>query len=573
MSDEKKKENFGSLEQDEGFKELMGLFNEKSYFQRLKAMFVGLTMPADSKEYKEARVTLQRLKAPLFALLIPLIVIGLLVVFGKNKKTDALVAEVQVMEVEEVKELEEPPEPPDPPETFDDITPTEFDISTPNVAMDVSTSVAADAPMTAQPQSVDAVAPTPSPVILKNIYGSTRNPGMRGQLLAAGGGNAKTEASVMRALRWLKATQNSDGSWPNNKVAMTGLAILTFLAHGDKPGESAEFGDTIQRAMEFLLAQQNKPENKGVLYTTSGSGYAHAIATYAMCEAYGMTMNPNVRESANKALEVIINGQHPTGGWDYNWKQSDRDDTSVMGWASQALKAAIMADFYHDPEALERASKLSVKGFKKNGNPDGGFGYCGPAKGGLTSVGTLCMQFHHAANDAYVKNSLENIIYGWNPIWVGSSPDKVVNEKTKELKQGDVVDGACPQYYYYYGTQAVFQAGGNQWKKWNDKMWPSYVKAQFVTKKGEAGSACNCGQPLCQRLKEPYLDASGNEQELGHWVNVDQHGDRPIMDTCLAALQMMVYYRYLPTFKKVEVPEEVVAQSTDSDDIEIDTNL
>lgn len=565
---EENKEDMGLLENDEGFKELMSLFKEKNFFQRMKSMAVGLTMPADSKEYKEARTNMQRLMAPVMAVIIPCLVILLLVIFGKSKAKNETVVEVEMQEVEEVEEPLEDIEEPEPPETFEDFTPTDFDFTTPNMNMDVSTPVAADVPVTAQPQSYDAVTPIKSPVILRNVYGSTRNPGMRGQMLAAGGGNGKTEATVMRALRWLKMQQQADGSWPNNKVAMTGLAILTYLAHGEKPGESAEFGDTVQRGMEFLLSQQN---SQG-LYTTVGSGYAHAIATYAMCEAYGMTMNPNVRESADRALEIIINGQHPSGGWDYNWKQSDRDDTSVMGWASQALKAGMMADFYHDPEALERASKLCVKGFKKNGFPDGGFGYTGPQKGGLSGVGTLCMQFHHAANDSYVKNTLENIIYTWKPAWIGSTPKNPVNEKPKELPPG-TVGGACPQYYYYYGTQAVFQAGGDHWKKWNDEMWPSYVEAQFVIPKGSTGATCTCGQPKCQGLKTPYVDADGNEQEIGHWVNTDVHGDRPIMDTCLAALQMMVYYRYLPTFKKVDVPAEVLQQTTDSDDIEIDSNL
>ncbi len=565
---EENKEDMGLLENDEGFKELMSLFKEKNFFQRMKSMAVGLTMPADSKEYKEARTNMQRLMAPVMAVIIPCLVILLLVIFGKSKAKNETVVEVEMQDVEEVEEPLEDIEEPEPPETFEDFTPTDFDFTTPNMNMDVSTPVAADVPVTAQPQSYDAVTPIKSPVILRNVYGSTRNPGMRGQMLAAGGGNGKTEAAVMRALRWLKMQQQADGSWPNYKVAMTGLAILTYLAHGEKPGESAEFGDTVQRGMEFLLSQQN---SQG-LYTPDVSGYAHAIATYAMCEAYGMTMNPNVRESADRALEIIINGQHPSGGWDYNWKQSDRDDTSVMGWASQALKAGMMADFYHDPEALERASKLCVKGFKKNGFPDGGFGYTGPQKGGLSGVGTLCMQFHHAANDSYVKNTLENIIYTWKPAWIGSTPKNPVNEKPKELPPG-TVGGACPQYYYYYGTQAVFQAGGDHWKKWNDEMWPSYVEAQFVIPKGSTGATCTCGQPKCQGLKTPYVDADGNEQEIGHWVNTDVHGDRPIMDTCLAALQMMVYYRYLPTFKKVDVPAEVLQQTTDSDDIEIDSNL
>jgi hypothetical protein len=35
----------------------------------------------------------------------------------------------------------------------------------------------------------------------------------------------------------------------------------------------------------------------------------------------------------------------------------------------------------------------------------------------------------------------------------------------------------------------------------------------------------------------------------------------------------MVYYRYLPTFKSVAMPEEVVATAQDSADIKVDVNL
>ena len=565
------------LENDESFKEMMALFNEKTYFQRLKGMFSGLKQPKDTKEYKMARIEMQRQAAPVAAVVIPVVLVALLALLAKGKEKTEVAFETDIMEAEEIQEqLEDIPQDMPEPQPMDDIMPNDVQF-TPEMALDIA-APAPDAPVSAQPQSVDAVAVIKSPVILRNIFGSTRNPGMRGQLLAGGGGNAKTEASVLRALRWLKAVQNSDGSWPHNKVAMTGLCILTFLAHGEKPGDSPEFGDTVQKALEYLIAEQDK--TGGGLFTKAGNGYAHAIATYAMCEAYGMTMNPNVKAAADKGLEVVINGQHPSGGWDYNWKQSERDDTSVMGWAAQALKAGMMANFYHDPEALERASRMSVKGFKKNGFQDGGFGYTSPAKGGLTGVGTLCMQFHHAANDPYVKNSLQNIIYQWKPEWIGYTPERASKgeklEKPKDLPPG-AVGGACPQYYYYYGTPAVFQGGGEQWKKWNDRMWPSYVAAQFKIEKGEAGTTCAC--PICKtpefstKLKEPYVDAKGEYQEIGHWVNTDAHTDRPIMDTCLAALQMMVYYRYLPTFKQVDVPAEVVSDASDKGDIVVDTDL
>ena len=43
----------------------------------------------------------------------------------------------------------------------------------------------------------------------------------------------------------------------------------------------------------------------------------------------------------------------------------------------------------HPMDGLDKAIKLSVKGFKKNASPKGGFGYVAPGEGGLTSVGTL----------------------------------------------------------------------------------------------------------------------------------------------------------------------------------------
>lgn len=570
------------LKDDEGFKEIMSLFAEKSFFQRLRSIATGIRKPKDSKEYKEAITNMQRLMAPVVAVTLPCLIIILLLIFGQSKKKDALVVEVQVEQQEELQEeLQDVDEPP-PPETFDDFTPTDIDISSPNMNVDMATPVAPDVPVSAQPQTYDAVLPTKSPVVLRNVYGNTRSAGMRAQMLASGGGNAQTEAAVMRSLRWLKATQNADGSWSGNKPAMTGLVILTFLAHGEKP-DSPEFGSTLQRAMEFLI----KCQDKNGYYQPRANGYGHAIATYAMCEAYGMTMNPNVRKSADRALDLIIQGQNPTGGWDYSrpipegpnkgkeaWVvHTTRDDTSVGGWCAQALKAAIMADFYHDPAALERASKLCVKGFKKNGFPDGGFGYTSPAKGGLTGVGTLCLQFHHAANDSYVKNSLDNVISKWKPQFVGSTPKRVINEQPKELPPG-AIGGACPAYYAYYGTQAVFQAGGKRWDEWNKIMWPSYVEAQFIIPKGKTGADCKCGQKRCKEVvKKPYVDADGKEQEIGHWVNTDVHTDRPVMDTCLSALQMMVYYRYLPTFKQVDIPAEVVADTIDDDDIVVETDL
>ena len=532
--------------QDPAFLELMDLFNEKNYWQRLRMMFSGLGKPRDSREFKIARTELQRQLAPAAALLIPAVCIVMVVIFTNVSARDERLIETEILKTEELKDLEEIVERDPIP---DDIQPTDIEF-TPEIAM--ATPAPAQAltagPMSPQPTTFDTVLKVRSPVILRNIYGSSRTAGMRGQLIAGGGGNTATETAVMRALRWLKKKQNADGSWPPNKNAMTSLAVLCFLAHGEKPGTSEEFGETVQRGIEYLLGSQ----------PSSGQwpgNYEHYIATYALCEAYGMTMNPNVKSAVERAVKKIIDGQHASGGWDYGLKPGDRDDTSVMGWAAQALKAAMMADFYSDPEALLRASKLAVKGFQKNASPDGGFGYTSPARGGLSSVGVLCMQFHGAGNYPEVKRTFENVLDTWEPVWNGSRPGLKLAEGEKAATSGNV-PGPSTQYYYYYATQAMFQSGGSRWKKWNEKMWTEYVKAQFVEAKAIA-------------------DHKGEMQDIGWWENNDTAGSnqRPVMDTCLAALQLMVYYRYLPTFKTIDIPEEVAATAEGSEDIKVEVNL
>ncbi|MBQ1345078.1 MAG: hypothetical protein IIY62_01830, partial [Kiritimatiellae bacterium] len=58
---------------------------------------------------------------------------------------------------------------------------------------------------------------------------------------------------------------------------------------------------------------------------------------------------------------------------------------------------------------------------------------------------------------------------------------------------------------------------------------------------------------------EPVKDWSGKDHKQGHFVNKDAHTSRPVMDTCLAALQLMVYYRYLPTTQTAAAAENGAA--------------
>jgi hypothetical protein len=520
--------NTNLQEIDSQLAEISNKYMELTYLQRLSAMRRGLVCPSTSKEYKAALIEVQRLSAPLVAVLLPLFLIGVMVVLSASKDAPDRIIESTYIEIPPPPKFDDPEKPMERIEnTIEDVK-VDVHVDQPNVE-----DVKPVDKVSPQPQNLNAVMMTKSPVMLRNLLVDSRGPEKRWEKIRTRGGDTNTEVRVMKTLRWLKKNQQPDGSWLNNRIAMTSLAILTFLAHAETPGKSEEFGETVKKGLEYLLAQQT-PD--GRFKGSDGHEYSLPIATYALCEAYGMTMNPNVKVAAERSLTLIVKGQHPSGGWDYNVKQTDRDDTSYMGWCAQAIKAGYMA--HVEVDGLDKALKLAVHGFKKNASPAGGFGYTAPAVNhGMTGVGTLCMQLLGGADETEVARSMEVM-----DKWVPSFEDKA-----------NGINGASLQYYFYYATQCRFHAGGKRWDTWNQQMKKIYGSAQKTLGKNESG----------------YVDHKGMPQEIGWWENKDHHTDRPVMDTCLAALQVMVYYRNLPTTSKdaLKAVEGLIPSSTETGDI------
>ena len=541
--------------------EIDAAFEEKGFFRRLGDMFSGLSKPKSSAEYKLARTELQRLAAPLAAILLPTLGVVILIVItaiqGQTKQTiqvDIARAQDEEAELEEEEEQQEEVVE-TPPDEQVDVT-----VDTPNVAVaDVVTPSATpqNEPVSVKPAAQDSVALIKSPVTMRSMTGS-RTPGSIGAMTrgGAGYGDAATEGAVLKVLRWLKKTQVKDGSWgPSQPLANTALAVLAFLAHGETPA-SKEFGTTVQNAIQYLIDAQTTNKDGDAAYRGSdGHEYADLIATYALCEAYGMTRNPNAKIAAMRGMERIVNNQGPTGGWDYNMKKtSTRDDMSYGGWALQAIKAGKMAGLH--PDGLDECIKKAIKCLKTRNFRGLGFNYCagGPATG-LTATGCLCMQLLGYMNEPEVKTAL-NTMREWKPVF----------EAKGGLTDGGPTPGTAPQYYCYYAAQCKYQAGMCQgatpanvkiWQDWNTAMKALYPKSitEDGTIEGPDGKPKACGY-----WKEGY-----NNKTLG---------------TCLVALQLMVYYRYLPTTQikatKVESHDDADAKKDSkkkSKDVDVEVDI
>ncbi len=489
----------------------------------------GLASPKEAGEHKQAVMALTRIFGPSsVSLLMCLLVLASLFTLvarktiSQSRSVEVTMMEPETVKLDEIKDLMkqieiEPIEPPLIDNNFADVPilapPTE-------------------APVLSE-QTVELAAPVPvltrSPLIIRNLYGNRMSSAARQGAMKAYRGTGKGEDAVLRALRWLKKKQDPDGSWKTasdvDYVAMTGLALLAFLAHGETP-QSQEFGATVEKAIRCLIdLQARDPSGK-----LSQNSYTHGICAYALSEAYALTKIMAVKDSMEKAIDFLIRGQQDQGGFDYGYARGPthkRFDTSVAGWNIQALKAATMAGSSNTnlPAAVQKSIMfLKTQAYAQNGS---GFVYSGvpgqpSASGGtwtMTGVGTLCLQLLGHARDPETKQGLV-VMEPLTCVWPSGKAAKPT------------------VYGWYYVTQAKFQQGDSVWNIWN---------AQF---------------------NKQYVDSQVREDDgCGYWPLGDHGG--AVYTTCLATLSLEVYYRYLPTYKKAEETETVSAAALDDVKIEI----
>jgi hypothetical protein len=340
-----------------------------------------------------------------------------------------------------------------------------------------------------------------------------RSGAARQKMLEQGGGNAESEAAVAVGLRWLAQHQAPDGHWSldgfphhgkcnctgtgqiNNDIAGTALGLLPFLGAGKTHRRSPDnpYQRIVDKGLKYLLSKQDA---RG--YFGGGSYYAQGLASIAVCEAYGLTLDPALKRSAQRAVNNIISAQNANGGWDYN-PGTLRTDTSVGGWQFMALKSGEMAGLDVPKKAIKGASRWLDRVMA----PDGaGYGYDGPGDTyTMTSVGLLCREH-----------------LGWGPQKPG------LMKGVEKLKSNS---GPEPylnnMYYYYYATQVLYHFGGEAWEKWNPRMRDALI----------AGQDKGTDQPHQKGSWSPARDAHGGA------------GGR-VMITSLSLLTLEVYYRHRP---------------------------
>jgi hypothetical protein len=277
------------------------------------------------------------------------------------------------------------------------------------------------------------------------------------------------EATVTKGLEYLAETQQVDGAWPGRYGQLSGivgLAALSFLAHGEMPGEGP-YGEVIDKAVAYIVDTQAP---NGLLLGRSGGSamYSHGFATLALAEVYGNTDNPKVGPALKKAVGLILSAQNATGGWRYNVGSTDAD-TTVSGAQMVALRAAAQAGIEVPLEAVRRG----VGYYHDCYCAGGGFGYTGPSGTNATrsGIGLLVLSLSGAYHSDEAKTTADWCLANLPATWMQSH-----------------------RYYTaYYNSQAMYQAGGKYWRMWNGTINPRIMDLQELDGSWRGGSAGPAG--------------------------------------------------------------------------------
>jgi hypothetical protein len=173
-----------------------------------------------------------------------------------------------------------------------------------------------------------------------------------------------------------------------------------------------------------------------------------------------------------------------------------------------ALKSAVAAELVVPESTLTGAERFLDSVEAKNGAlysymPHQRF------KPSSTAVGTLCRMYLGREQDhPGLQRGIETL-GKWGP-------------RTTDM------------YYCFYATQALHHWGGQPWAEWNAVMHPDLVKSQF--KKGDAA---------------------------GSWITDKSDGSEMggrLYTTCLSIMTLEVYYRYMPIYKRKQLPNNSEAE-------------
>jgi hypothetical protein len=341
----------------------------------------------------------------------------------------------------------------------------------------------------------------------------------------------KASQAIDDSLKWLMLHQDQDGKWDSDRfmkhdkgaeicggagnavhdVGVTGLALLALLGDGNTM-RVGPYRDQVKLAAKWLRSQQHDNGRFGS-NASHDFIYDHAIAAYAMAEAYGLSDDKMLKRTAQKAINYLESHRNSFAVWRYQPCGGD-NDTSVSNWCAMAYITGCHFGLQVNEHALQRV------GIWLDAVADPVTGHHGYTKKGEPSsrhAGNHIKRFPLGNNEALTGSSLfVRYMLGQNmekhPI-MQTSAERIHSQPPKWLPGAGNIDF----YAWYWCSDAMHQVGGRHWHTWSTNLDQALLTGQEKT-----GAA------------------KGSWAPIGVW---GEDGGR-IASTALATLSLQSHYRY-----------------------------
>ncbi len=269
---------------------------------------------------------------------------------------------------------------------------------------------------------------------------------------------AKTYAAIRKGLDRLARQQGRTGSLPGTvPTAATSVACLAWMAEGSTTGEG-RYAENLRRGLQFLVRSCHRT---GFITDGGQSGmYGHGFATLFLAEILGTLRDPDdvdrTREALKRAVDLLQRCQNRFGGWNASPDGNATDDGSgaVAIMQITALRAARNAGISVDAETIKKAKKYVFE----MTSPEGWYAYNYHSRGNshpssaLTGAGMYMLGVLDHHGDPRYEKGIKNLL-----------------DHAPFLGKTSGRDNGWSGWYLYtafYSSLAVFQYGGEAWKKW-----------------------------------------------------------------------------------------------------------
>ena len=355
----------------------------------------------------------------------------------------------------------------------------------------------------------------------------------------------ESQAALDRGLAWLAANQTAAGNWDSTDLGLVATGALAFLSAGHTPG-SGRYGDNVQRALDYIVTNA-KPSGLLNISAPQRDMYNHGLATFVLGQAYGMTADPRVGRTLDRALKLIARTQGPGGGWNYQALPQD-GDLSLCVMQAKALRSAVDSGLDISPAVIEKAiARVRLHYFPKNGNPNapeaelrtigGQFTYNtggGNATVAMASAGVVCMQEFGQYEDWRIAKSMD-----------------VVTKAIKAAKPQATRNGTMPfdAYTLNYVGQSLYQVGGQGWRDHYPKLRDCLVASQVIGK-GQ-------GKQRAKGQDKDRSQVSDEDSDEGHWLAGAHVDGKPGMlyGTSVGVFILAIPNRYLPILQEGRIDD------------------